>query len=85
MRTILILTAVLLLSFYKSQSQEFLPFASSNYAGITGVHLQPASIADSRYKFDMALSSTSVGFANNFYAIDPYVFWHPQMIKDLDF
>ena len=31
-------------------SQAFLPFAQSNYAGASGLILQPASIADSRYK-----------------------------------
>ena len=31
-------------------SQAFLPFAQSNYAGSSGLILQPASIADSRYK-----------------------------------
>lgn len=67
------------------RAQEFLPFASSNYAGVTGVHLQPASIADSRYKFDMAITSTSAGYTNNFYGIDPYVLWHPKLIKDFDF
>jgi len=85
MRILLFLAVFLLLSVSHSYSQEFLPFASSNYAGITGVQLQPASIADSRYKFDLAISSTSIGFTNNFYVIDPYLFWHPKIVKDLDF
>lgn len=66
-------------------AQDFLPFASSNYAGITGVHLQPASIADSRYRFDLALSSTSFNFTNNYYGIDPYVLSHPDLFGDMDF
>ncbi len=82
MRTILILTSFLLLSVLNSKSQEFLPFASSNYAGITGVQLQPASIADSRYKFDLAFSSTNFSYANNFYGIDPYVIWHPTVFTE---
>lgn len=78
--------AILLLIFisFSSFAQDFLPFASSNYAGVTGLQLQPASIADSRYKFDMAISSTSVGFANNFYGIDPSVIWHPNLLSDMD-
>ena len=68
-----------------ANSQDFLPFASSNYAGITGIHLQPASIADSRYRFDLALSSTSFGITNNYYGIDPYVLSHPKLLQDLDF
>jgi outer membrane protein OmpA-like peptidoglycan-associated protein len=75
---------LLLLCIYISTSgQEFLPFATSNYAGVNGVHLQPASIADSRYKFDMSLSATSVSLYNNFLGIDPYVIWHPNLLKNL--
>lgn len=70
---------LLMLSFFSS-AQDFLPFASSNYAGITGVQLQPASIADSRYKFDLALSSTSISVYNNFFGIDPYVLTHPTAV-----
>lgn len=67
------------------KAQDFLPFASSNYAGITGVQLQPASIADSRYRFDLALSSTSFSITNNYYGIDPYLLSHPDLFKNLDF
>lgn len=66
-------------------AQDFLPFASSNYAGITGIHQQPASIADSRYRFDLALSSTSLGITNNYFSIDPNVLTHPDLLQDLDF
>jgi outer membrane protein OmpA-like peptidoglycan-associated protein len=86
MRTLLFITAFLVLSVFNSKSQEFLPFASSNYAGITGVQLQPASIADSRYSFDLAFSSTNFSYSNNFYGIDPYVIWHPKVLtEDFDF
>ena len=40
-------------------AQDYLPFANSNYAGITGVHLQPASIVDSRYKEDRVIGERS--------------------------
>lgn len=85
MKKLLFLTLTMWLSAQLSNAQDFLPFSSSNYAGITGVSLQPASIADSRYKFDLAFSSTNVMFSNNFYSIDPYVLWHPSVLKDLDF
>jgi outer membrane protein OmpA-like peptidoglycan-associated protein len=78
--TILILIASV--QFHLS-GQEFLPFATSNYAGVNGLHLQPASIADSRYKFDMSVSATSLGFYNNFLGIDPYVIWHPDLFQNL--
>ena len=70
---------------FSIRAQSFLPFALGNYAGVTGVHIQPASIADSRYRFDMAISSTDASFCNTFYAIDPYFLSHPTLLKDLDF
>lgn len=68
-----------------SQSQELLPFASGNFAGVSGVHLQPASIADSRFKTDLAIFSTSTSFSNTFYKLDPYTLWNPDEINNEDF
>ena len=65
-----------------THAQDFLPFASSNYAGVSGVQLQPASIADSRYKFDMAVFATNASFTNNFYGFDPYLLWHTGLLSD---
>ncbi len=79
-------TAVLIIlcAFLQSaSSQEFLPFATSNYAGVTGLHLQPASIADSRLKFDFCLGATSIGFYNNYMGIDPYAVMNPTEFKNL--
>lgn len=85
MKKLLVLSIFFLFFSLQTKAQSFLPFATSNYAGITGVHLQPASIADSRYKFDMAISSTDASFYNTFYGIDPYMLSHPKLLKDLDF
>lgn len=85
MKKLLYFLLFLLLLNLQSEAQSFLPFATSNYAGITGVHIQPASIADSRYKFDMAIFSTDASFYNTFYGIDPYMLSHPKLLKDLDF
>ncbi len=82
MKNLYIVFSFLLLSALNSSAQDFLPFASSNYAGVTGVSLQPASIADSRYKFDLALSSTSFSMYNNFFGIDPYILTHPTALKN---
>jgi len=83
MKKIFTIIILLIIVNMNGSGQEFLPFATSNYAGVTGVHLQPASIADSRYKFDMSVSATSIGFYNNFLGIDPYVIWHPELFKSL--
>ena len=52
-----------------SFSQDFLGYSNSNYAGVSGIDLNPASIADSRYKFDMTLVGFSFNFANNYIGI----------------
>lgn len=85
MKKLLYLSLFILLLNFQSRAQDFLPFASSNYAGITGVHMQPASIADSRYRFDMAIFATDASFYNTFYSLDPYLLSHPKLFKDLDF
>lgn len=51
---------------YIINSQDFTGFNQSNYAGVTGVYLQPASIVDSRMKFDMNLVGVNLGFYNNY-------------------
>jgi outer membrane protein OmpA-like peptidoglycan-associated protein len=86
MRRLIAFSTFILILIFNVSAQESLPFASSNYAGITGVQLQPASIADSRYSFDLAFSSTNFSYSNSFYGIDPYVIWHPKVLtEDFDF
>lgn len=58
-----------LLFFSKKNSisaQDFLGYSNSNYAGVSGIDLNPSVIADSRYKFDMALVGFSFNVANNY-------------------
>ena len=57
---------ILNFSFLISFSQDFLGYANSNYAGVSGIDLNPASIVDSRYKFDMTLIGFSFDFGNNY-------------------
>ncbi len=59
-----------LLALTQTKAQDFLGISTGNYAGITGVHIQPASIADSRYQFDLNLTSFSLGYKSNFVAFD---------------
>lgn len=54
----------LLLPFFV-QSQNIPGYNVSNYAGISGIDLQPASIADNRYKFDAVLIGGGFSIANN--------------------
>lgn len=55
-----------------TQSQNFLGYANSNYAGVSGIDLQPASIADSRYRFDMTLLGLDLSMYNNYIGMRPY-------------
>ncbi len=63
-------------------SQNFLAFSNDNYAGATGMFYQPASIADSRYKFDMELMGASTRIENNWWGIDSKVIFNPKSIQD---
>ena len=55
----------------KSNAQDFLGFNSSNYAGVTGIDLQPASIVDNRMKVDISLFGMNAQVYNNYIGLDP--------------
>ncbi|HPT14308.1 MAG TPA: DUF5723 family protein [Bacteroidales bacterium] len=84
MKKLTLILACLLTGYLTSYSQHYLPFATSNYAGVTGIYLQPASIADSRYKFDMTMFGFESTFNNNYLGIDPYYFMHPSKLDPQD-
>ena len=64
------LVALLLIGFaQRAHAQAFLGVANDNYAGITGFHLNPSSIADSRYKFDMTLGGFNTYVGNNYVSV----------------
>jgi hypothetical protein len=63
---ILLLAAAIAAMSLSLKGQDFLPFANDNYMGITGVHLNPASIADSRYLVDISLVGVSFDAYNNY-------------------
>nr|WP_315257018.1 DUF5723 family protein [uncultured Flavobacterium sp.] len=51
----------------KANAQSYMGYIPDNYAGIQGVLFNPASIADSRFKTDINLFSTSSSLNNNYY------------------
>lgn len=67
-----------LFSVYTLSGQNLPGFYSSNYAGISGVDLQPASIADNRFKLDILLGGATFGIYNNYVGLQhntlPYYF-----------
>ena len=82
------LSICILLLFFSNRflsAQAFMPFAQSNYAGISGIFLQPASIADSRYKTDIVLFGAESGFNNNYISIDKDAFFKTSLWEEEDF
>ncbi|MDQ6761082.1 MAG: hypothetical protein M3015_00470, partial [Bacteroidota bacterium] len=69
-KTVLLFCLLTFISISQTFSQGFLGLNTGNYAGVTGVSLQPASIVDSRFKFDINVISTSVNYSNNYFLLD---------------
>ncbi|MFC5269853.1 DUF5723 family protein [Adhaeribacter terreus] len=51
---------------FESKAQQMLGLSASNYSGINRMHVSPASIADSRSKFSLFISSIDVNVSNNY-------------------
>ncbi len=62
----LLLLLFLFLSFSFYRAQNFLGLANSNYSGVYGIDLQPASIADNRLRFDINFLGGSASFYNDY-------------------
>ena len=60
-----LLFAFSFLSSFHAFSQNYLGVQNSNYAGVMGTDLQPASFVDGRFKFDLNLFSTNLGVYQN--------------------
>ncbi len=52
-----------------ARSQDMLGLSTGNYTGVTGMNLNPASIVDSRLKFDLNLIGVSTYFSNNYLSV----------------
>jgi outer membrane protein OmpA-like peptidoglycan-associated protein len=83
-KLLLLFSACTLLSF-ASDAQEYLGLSTGNYSGLHGVMLQPANVADNRYKFDINLFSTNIGFRNNYLGFSRKFFVNNRFsFKDYD-
>lgn len=67
---------LLLSSFNSFFAQDFLGFSGSNYSGVNGINLQPASIVDSRYKLDVNIIGGSIFLYNN------HIGLHTDVLRD---
>ncbi|MEI6487926.1 MAG: DUF5723 family protein [Bacteroidota bacterium] len=62
---LLIIFSVFTFSF-TSSAQDFLEYLNSNYSGLMGTELQPASVVDSRFKTDFNVLGAGIGLSNNY-------------------
>src|SRR5690606_12877543 len=73
-------------SFGKISAQEQLGWMNDNYAGVNAIDLQPASIVDSRFKFDMSLVHFNYHVMNNYVGLKRWVIgdkgWDSPDFKD---
>ncbi len=67
-----------------ANAQPFLPFANWNHAGINGIYLQPASIADTRMKFDMTLFGLDINVGNDLYRVGKGLFTSGDIENNFD-
>lgn len=73
---------LLALAFNNVIAQQNFGMATGNYAGITGVSLNPASIVDNRYKFDMNIAGFDSYFNNNYLKFNNDFFLRRTYSKD---
>lgn len=66
MKKVYLLFALSALFFSRANAQEMLGIANSNYAGVSGMHLNPSTIVDSRIKIDINLLSGGWSFDNDY-------------------
>ena len=59
-----------------AQAQGWTGLATSNYSGTNGMYWNPASLADSRYKFYVSLGGADANFYNDYLTVKaPYTPW----------
>lgn len=66
----------IVLTGFVAKAQDFLGYSASEYAGVTAIDIQPANLADNRFRFDMTLGGVSVKAYNNYVGIKRYGLSH---------
>jgi outer membrane protein OmpA-like peptidoglycan-associated protein len=78
-----LLTLSVFLSFtIYANGQDLLGLSTGNYTGVTGMNLNPASIVDSRLKFDLNLIGFSTYFSNNYLSVKRTALLDGSFFKD---
>ncbi len=68
-----------------SSAQDFMGFSMSNFSGITGAYLNPASTADSRAIVDIELGGVDFNLSNNYLNLNKEPLRHPLNFLDSNF
>jgi outer membrane protein OmpA-like peptidoglycan-associated protein len=63
---------------FMSSAQDMHAYGNSNYGGITSASLNPAMLADSRYKVDILLFGMNTAFSNNYLGFSKTALAHPD-------
>lgn len=71
MKKLIALIGMLYMGHSIAVAQDFLGFSNSNYAGVSGLDLQPAAVIDSRLKTDVSLFGFNVSAYNNYIGLKP--------------
>jgi outer membrane protein OmpA-like peptidoglycan-associated protein len=82
MKKIILLVAFALALVPSAKSQDFLGYINSNYSGVTGTDLNPASVVDSRYKVDINLVGLSLSAYNNYAGLKRSALKHNGKFSD---
>jgi outer membrane protein OmpA-like peptidoglycan-associated protein len=73
MKRFLKLFVFVMLLWQTAQAQEQLGWMNDNYSGVNGIDLQPASIVDSRFKFDMSILHFNYSIKNNYVGVKRWI------------
>ena len=70
---------------FGASAQDYLGYSTGNYAGVNSLTINPAGIADSRFKVDIALTGVNVYAGNNYIGVDRIALFNPSYFNDKDF
>ncbi len=83
-RKLRLLLLTIILTGSQTFGQDFMGYRQSNYSGVSGGDLNPANIADSRFKVDITLGAFSSSVYNNHVYFNPHLmpYWWTQSLRD---
>ena len=68
-----------------ASAQDYMGYTTGNYSGVSSLTYNPAGIADSRFKVDVALTGVNVYAGNNYLGIDKIALFNPKYFNSSTF